>query len=574
MKTFFRQFQLTPKRAYLLMALLCWLPTWIVVWADKQASESLFLASALLVLAALCIGVLGSIGGRKAPLLGAVWLLFLPAEIASYVLAGEPVSFGLVQATFQTNSGEVMELFGMYIVIASITILYWGMYYWAWLVWRKHPVVLKSSLRKWIVAAFFLFVGGISLQMFQISSKNDSWIERLDFTITCTASKFCRVYPIDVLYNTGRYIAVRQEEEMYTRQIGEGRFQIISSPILDKKPVSEYPIVVFVIGETGNVAHWQLYGYRRATTPHLMQRERIIAFTDVLSPATLTSISVPMMVSRSTPKDPKRWQYEGSLIHCFNKADFLTAWLGNQASTFSIVRASSNKMDFYFNTGKEVNSLNTYDEILLPHLDTYLDSVVERKKPACIVLHTMGSHFRYDARYPEEFDRFTPTTRAYKTTNSVLHESNRTALINSYDNSVLYTDFFLEQIAQRIDSLQRPALFLYAPDHGEGLGELDPRNILHGSEHPLRDELEIPLIIGYNKAYEKHNSTLINTLMEKRHTPISSTEIPALLVRLSGITSPEFPVSLADPAFRPQKRYYLSPNLKVRSADEIHCTKE
>ncbi len=100
MKTFFRQFQLTPKRAYLLMALLCWLPTWIVVWADKQASESLFLASALLVLAALCIGVLGSIGGRKAPLLGAVWLLFLPAEIASYVLAGEPVSFGLVQATF------------------------------------------------------------------------------------------------------------------------------------------------------------------------------------------------------------------------------------------------------------------------------------------------------------------------------------------------------------------------------------------------------------------------------------------------------------------------------------------
>lgn len=568
MKAFFRLFQLTPRRAYLLMALLCWLPTWIIVLSDKQTSESIFLSSALLVLAALCVGMLGAIGGRIAPILGAVWLLFFPAEVASYVLAGEPVSFGLVQATFQTNSGELMELFGLYIVIAAITLLYWFMYYWAFLVWKKRPIVLSAKIRSAIAVAFFLFLGAVAVQMYKLPNKRSTVAFKLDFAVTYTASKLCKVFPIDILYNTGRYISVRREERFYSKQIGDGAFEITSSPITEQMPASEYPIVVFIIGETGNVSHWQLYGYERTTTPLLAQRERMIIFSDVLSTATLTSIAVPMMISRSTPHDFKRWQHEGSLIHLFNKAGFLTAWLGNQASNFAIVRASSNKVDYYFNTGKDVENLVSYDTVMLAPLDDYLISVVERKQPACIVMHTMGSHFRYDARYPIEFECFTPTTRSYKTTNSVLHPSNHKALINSYDNSILYTDFFLNEVAKRIDALDRPALFLYAPDHGEGLGEIDPRALLHGSEHPLRDELQIPLIIVYNKAYERLNALLVRTLQEKRNTPISIVDIPPLLVRLSGIASPDFPISVADTTYRPRKRYYLSPNLKVRSADD------
>lgn len=567
MKAFFRHFQLTPRRAYLLMALLCWLPTCLIVFADKQASESLFLGSALLVLAALCVGMLGAIGGRVAPILGAIWLLFFPAEIASYVLAGEPVSFGLVQATFQTNPGEIMELFGLYIVIAAITLLYWFMYYWAFIVWRKRPIVLHRKVRWGIAAAFTLFLLAVMVKMYQLPSKRASTLYKLDFAVTYTASKLCKVFPIDILYNTGRYIAVRQEEKKYSQQIGDGMFEVTSSPQSLQLPASKQPIILFVIGETGNMSHWQLYGYERPTTPLLAERERLIAFSDVLSAATLTSIAVPMMISRSTPRDFKRWQHEGSLIHFFNKAGFLTAWLGNQASSFAIVRASSNKVDHYFNTGKEVESMVAYDSELLPHLDDYLGSVIERKRAACIVLHTMGSHFRYDARYPIKFERFTPTTRSYKTTNSVLHQSNREALINSYDNSILYTDFFLNEIAHRIDALDRPALFLYAPDHGEGLGEVDPRSLLHGSEHPLRDELQIPMIIAYNKRYERLNPQLIATLKEKSRMPISIVDIPSLLVRLGGITSPEFPISIADSTYQSRKRYYLSPNLKVRSAD-------
>ena len=54
-----------------------------------------------------------------------------------------------------------------------------------------------------------------------------------------------------------------------------------------------------------------------------------------------------------------------------------------------------------------------------------------------VVLHTKGSHFSYTSRYPREFAKFQPEC------SGVDGSCSKQTMINSYDNSILYTDTFL-----------------------------------------------------------------------------------------------------------------------------------
>lgn len=555
-----RLFPLPPLLSLALIGLLCWLPSWIVICTNEKSIV-------LTLLSLLCVGLLFAIAGRKVHWLGALWVLFFPAEMAALILAGESVSFGLVQATFQTNPGEASELIGTYLIITAISLSYWAIYLWAFLSWQRRSVAIRPLFRWGVTALFVLYLLGITLGKYNVYTKFKPRDKQPFLALEYTKGKMHSVFPIDVLYSTAKYIQVRREEKSNSERIGDGAFEVIASPISDTIPSSEYPIVLFIIGETGNVSHWQLYGYERATTPLLAQTDRLIVFEDVRTGATLTSLSLPMLISRSTPHEPQRWQYEGTLIHLFRKAHFSTAWLGNQASPFAVVQSALSKVDYQFNSGKEYASLSSFDEVLLPPLDSYLQQVLTENRAAFAVLHTLGSHFRYDARTPKSFDYYTPTTRGYMTT-TILDREHRQILLNSYDNSIRYTDYFLHQVIERMKGANRPMVLLYLPDHGEGLGEINPKNMLHGSEYALRDELAIPLIIAYNEKYEERNEQLLGALRSKTSLPISSIDVPALLVRLAGIKAREFPISIADSSYKEQPRVYLGPSLKVHSAED------
>lgn len=85
-----------------------------------------------------------------------------------------------------------------------------------------------------------------------------------------------------------------------------------------------------------------------------------------------------------------------------------------------------------------------------------------------IVLHMMGSHGpTYYKRYPDKFKRFTPACDT-----ASLQDCSRQQIINSYDNTIVYTDYI---IASVIDILKRhnnlQSGMLYVSDHGESLGE-------------------------------------------------------------------------------------------------------
>ena len=506
-----KSYYLPPYIALCVMGLLCFAPMIGVFLVNEQIYNSLFNAMALLLLSVLLICLFAAIGGRKfAPWFGAIYQLFLPVELASVIIAKSQITFGLIQATFQTNTGEASELAAMFLFVGIITLFSWAIYLWAWISWNEGNKQISKWFRLGVFVLFLFYSIGIFAKMYLISNTNNSVYERIDDAIDSTRSKYIKVFPYDIFYNTIRYIKIRHKEKIYSELIGDGKFDIISSP-----EENLCPIVVFVIGEASNVSHWQLFGYKRQTTPFLSKRKNIILFEDVLSSANLTSICLPMLISRSTPKDFTKWQKEGTLMHLFKKAGFYTAWLGNQSSQIPIVQVILKCSDYQFHSGKEIDSFSSYDEILLPKMETYLQSIDKENRGAFVVVHTMGSHFFYDARYPQKFDIYKPNIRNLSSIEA-LNSKYYNERINSYDNTIVYTDYILDKMIFQIDALSHPAVLVYIADHGEALGEISPSHKLHGSQNPLRDELEVPLLIAYNSSYAEQNKFLISILEQHK----------------------------------------------------------
>ena len=132
-------------------------------------------------------------------------------------------------------------------------------------------------------------------------------------------------------------------------------------------------------------------------------------------------------------------------------------------------------------TDDSYNFSDKYDEALLQYL-----SQVDPSKNNFIVLHIMGSHIYYNNRYPSEFNKF-ETAEGDSTVSSV----------QSYANSILYTDYILSQIfdyAQKNLNLQA---MVYFSDHGENI------EISHNPDVFSFDMVRIPMWTYLSPSYQQ-----------------------------------------------------------------------
>ncbi|WP_435659193.1 sulfatase-like hydrolase/transferase [Helicobacter rodentium] len=125
------------------------------------------------------------------------------------------------------------------------------------------------------------------------------------------------------------------------------------------------------------------------------------------------------------------------------------------------------------------------------------------------MLHLQGSHgHSYFKRYPKEFERFLPTC---KTNN--LSQCSQDSIFNTYDNTLLYTDFLLQSLIHTLNNLQssHKVALLYLSDHGESLGENGI--YLHGMPYFIapKEQTHIPFIFWSNN--EK-----LNNLAKQRYS--------------------------------------------------------
>ena len=160
--------------------------------------------------------------------------------------------------------------------------------------------------------------------------------------------------------------------------------------------------------------------------------------------------------------------------------------------------------------GSALFSLNDHDGKMLP----FIKEIIINSGKQFLVIHTSGSHWNYTARYPKEFEHFTPT--CYLKAKSDARDCDKLALINSYDNSILYTDFFLYNL---IDLLKdKNAFLLYVSDHGESLGEEG----YYGHGGPLlTQQITIPFIVWVSDNFKLKYPELVASIKNYTSTEIS-----------------------------------------------------
>ena len=232
--------------------------------------------------------------------------------------------------------------------------------------------------------------------------------------------------------------------------------------------------VVFILGETVRARNLQINGYRRATTPNLAARSNVVSLPRVYSPYGFTHSSVPYLLTRADRQHPERAYTERSFFDLLKRAGYQTAWIANQESveTYAYFMKEADTL-CYVNAGKSVYVFSRWlDEDILPHYHHLLQS---RKPLKFMLLHTIGSHWWYNAHFTPKFCRWTPVAQS-----RVFSSNSHEMLVNSYDNTILYSDDFWNRVMEPLEHTN--AVVIYLSDHAENLGEDGLYG--HGAEHP------------------------------------------------------------------------------------------
>jgi glucan phosphoethanolaminetransferase (alkaline phosphatase superfamily) len=315
-------------------------------------------------------------------------------------------------------------------------------------------------------------------------------------------------------------------------------------------------VIVMVIGESSRYDRWSINGYARDTNPMLKQEKNLISLSDVVTAVSATRLSVPVLVSRKPATQSLRAGFvEKSFLSAFREAGFKTYWLSNQMSfgkfdTPVSVYAKEADVTQFLNLGG-FDSGASFDEVLLEPLKVAMKDPAKRK---LIVLHTLGNHWNYSHRYPEEFDRWQPSL--FGVSNPAYTDTAiKASLNNSYDNSVLYTDWFLAQVISELKGSEQITAMMYVSDHGQALYDGSCKLAFHG--HNTQFEFHIPALVWYSDLYQLAFPSKVTWLHKNRDAKLATENIFHTLLDMADIrySTEQLEWSFVGKYFRTHRRY-------------------
>lgn len=280
-------------------------------------------------------------------------------------------------------------------------------------------------------------------------------------------------------------------------------------------------VVVFVVGETARGKEFSLNGYERNTNPFL-QQDQVISFTQAYACGTATAESLPCMFShldRSEYSVEKAARFE-NVLDVLARTGVNVLWRDNNAGCKGVCARVLTEDLSRGNAIDVCNGEECFDEVLLTGLPERLRRA---NSDTLIVLHQKGSHGpAYYKRHPGNFGVFEP-----ECSSSSPESCTNSDIVNAYDNTILYTDYFLHRT---IDLLKRSedsfdTLLVYFSDHGESLGENGI--YLHGLPYFLApdEQTHVPLIVWMSRGYAAHQHIDGECMQAHRDSPVSHSSI-------------------------------------------------
>ena len=303
-------------------------------------------------------------------------------------------------------------------------------------------------------------------------------------------------------------------------------FQVIDAAAFQRTTRARKSIGIMVVGETARADRFSMGGYQKDTNP-LLENTLGVVFAEADSCGTSTLFSVPCMFSMRgrDSYEADEASSESNVLDILTAAGVKTVWIDNNSSCKNVCNRieNSNLRDDPDKLSDLYSDMGYFDEILLQQIDEYLGA---DGPDTLIVLHTLGSHGpAYGRRYPSEFGVFKPFCTQPSPTDCTAEE-----VSNAYDNTIVYTDYFLSQLINKLQarSEEVDTFLFYASDHGESLGENGV--YLHGLPYSIAPAAQknVPFILWASDGFQESrvgNTRLIADVGAERlsHDNISHT---------------------------------------------------
>ena len=489
-----------------------------------------------------------------------VWIVFLFLFLSAFqivlldLFGRSVIAVDMWLNLVTTNASEAGELLACmvfaitFVVVAYVPPLVMSVFAWRdrWLL----PVHVVRGAR--LTAAGFALVGlallaAVLATQPRVSVRND-------------------MYPVNVIYNAVLAIERVDQTAGYDRTSAAYSFDA-----RDTRPDSVAETFVLVIGETARSDHFQLFGYEKPTTPMLMGRRGVVGYGHTFSESNTTHKSVPMLLSHIDARTfgDSIYRVKG-IAEAFHEAGFRTAFFSNQQRNGSFIDFFGEQADtcvFLRDVFSGPAAATPKDKELLRLVENELHGVPAQKR--LIILHTYGSHFRYDDRYPSQEAVF-PVDGELEVSPKF-----RDRLINAYDNTINYTASFLDSLMTLLesDSAHPLAGIVYASDHGEDIYDDRSERFLHASPLPSVHQVSVPMIVWLSDGFVSSYPQMAAAASGNSDALVSSTRsVFHTLLHMAGVSANQFDARqslLSDDYSEPAPSLYLNDHNRALPLSEM-----
>lgn len=408
-------------------------------------------------------------------------VLILTGSIVSYAMLKYGVIFdaGMIQNIVETNSGEAgAYLNGSVALWFLLTGLLPVLVLWSLRVCYPARWYQGLALRASVLAISLLFIGGVASLYYQdyasVGRNNKSLAKE--------------IVPANYVHGLYKY----------------GRDVLFATPIpyqhlgTDARVVargSKPTLMFLVVGETARSQNYSLNGYGKATNSFTAKEQGVVSFKDVRSCGTATAVSVPCMFSNLTRRgyDDQLASSRDGLLDVLQHAGVSVLWKENDGGCKGVCRNVPTIEILPKSYPALCQGESCYDEVLLEGLDQQIASMKGNK---LVAFHLMGSHGpTYFRRYPASERAFMPDCPR-----SDIENCSNEELVNTYDNTIRYTDKVVGLLIDKLKSLesQYDVGLVYLSDHGESLGAMGL--YLHGTPYKFApdDQTRVPLLTWFS----------------------------------------------------------------------------
>ena len=307
--------------------------------------------------------------------------------------------------------------------------------------------------------------------------------------------------------------------------------------VMQKAQATSLPkLMVLVVGETARAENFSLNGYSKNTNPKLSQQD-ILNFSRVSSCGTATAVSVPCMFSGMPRKEyeERLASHREGLLDIAQRAGYQVTWIDNNSGCKGTCdRVNQFKIPEPLQQ-KWCKDKECFDDILIDSFKAYLATIPQDdNRPRLIVLHQMGSHGpAYYKRVPAQFKVFKPTCDT-----NAIQGCSRDALLNSYDNTLLYTDYVLDSLIETLKNTTKYQTALwYLSDHGESTGESGM--YLHGAPYAIAptQQTHIPMLMWFSTVWQHQAKQQIKCLAQQGRKELSQDNLFPTMLSLLDVKS-------------------------------------